>query len=195
MAPFKAVIFDIGDVLFTWTANTTTGIPGSTLKAMTQSDPWFDFERGAITPDECYRRMGEQFSVEPPVIADAFTQASRSLAPNITMTAFLHNLRAQGVRVFTMSNIPKIHFDYLRTLDYAWDLFDRIFASGYEGHRKPDASFYQHVLAAIGVSADEVIFVDDRLENVQAACELGIFGVQFDSAGMVCQKLRSLLSQ
>ncbi|PKY02012.1 HAD-like protein [Aspergillus campestris IBT 28561] len=195
MGPFKAVIFDIGDVLLTWTANTTTKIPGSTLKAMTQTNPWLDFERGTITPDECYRRLGEQFSVEPLVIADAFTQASQSLAFNITMTAFLRDLRTRGVRVYAMSNIPRIHFDYLRTLDYSWDLFDRIFASGYEGHRKPDVSFYQHVLTAIGVSADEVIFVDDKMVNVQAACDLGIYGVQFDSADRVCQKLRRLVSQ
>ena len=47
---------------------------------------------------------------------------------------------------------------------------------------KPDPECYHRVLALLGASADDVIFIDDRSDNVTAAAALGMHAVQFTSA-------------
>jgi putative hydrolase of the HAD superfamily len=48
---------------------------------------------------------------------------------------------------------------------------------------KPDPACYSRALARLGASADEVIFIDDRAENVAAAAALGLRSVHFTSPG------------
>jgi putative hydrolase of the HAD superfamily len=65
---------------------------------------------------------------------------------------------------------------------YPKDLIDRFFACftkvfySFEMHqRKPDGVIYQTVLQQINAHANETLFVDDKLENVQSAKQLGIY--------------------
>ena len=48
------------------------------------------------------------------------------------------------------------------------------------GLRKPDHKIYTHTLARLNVTAGECLFVDDRLENIEAFRNLGGFGWHFD---------------
>jgi putative hydrolase of the HAD superfamily len=47
---------------------------------------------------------------------------------------------------------------------------------------KPDPRCYGQALARLGAGPDEVIFIDDRPENVAAAAEMGLSSVHFTSA-------------
>lgn len=42
------------------------------------------------------------------------------------------------------------------------------------GHAKPDSTIFAAALAAVGCAASEALFVDDSLQNVEAALGLGI---------------------
>jgi FMN phosphatase YigB (HAD superfamily) len=92
-----------------------------------------------------------------------------------------------------MSNISKPDYDVLRTKAADWDVFDSVFASGEVGMRKPDLCFYKHVLQAIDARPEEVIFVDDKLENVISARSLGICAIQFKDATSLARTLENLL--
>ena len=92
-----------------------------------------------------------------------------------------------------MSNISQPDWDYLSTKlgNGAWQaLFDTIFTSGHAGMRKPEHRFYKYVLRHIGCPPEEVVFVDDKEENVLAAQDLGIQSLLFDQASMVKSRLR-----
>ena len=39
--------------------------------------------------------------------------------------------------------------------------------------RKPDVSIYEHTLKIMGAEAENSLFIDDRIENIQAAADLG----------------------
>jgi HAD superfamily hydrolase (TIGR01509 family) len=51
---------------------------------------------------------------------------------------------------------------------------------------KPDPAIYLHVLKELGTRAEETLFLDDKLVNVEAARALGIQAIQFSSV----EKLR-----
>jgi len=60
------------------------------------------------------------------------------------------------------------------------ETFDEILYSAEEGVAKPKAEIYQRALTRLGVAPAEAVFVDDVLENIQAARALGMAGVHFN---------------
>lgn len=61
-------------------------------------------------------------------------------------------------------------------------MFDRVFASGLEGMRKPELRFFDHVIKEIGVHPNEIIMVDDTPENVCAARSRGMHAILVDKS-------------
>ncbi|KAI0380164.1 HAD-like protein [Hypomontagnella monticulosa] len=181
-APPRGIIFDLGDVLFTWSANTKTTIPPRKLRDIRSTPIWYNYERGEITRDVCYELSARQFSLPASEIAKAFVQARESLCSNDAIVSFLRELRRDPViEVYAMSNIGKEDFEDLAE-EMDWSLFDRVFTSAAAGMRKPEAGFYRHVLEQVGLHANQLIFIDDKEENVQAAQALGIRGSTFSQS-------------
>ncbi|OTA90676.1 hypothetical protein M434DRAFT_22830 [Hypoxylon sp. CO27-5] len=178
-APPRGIIFDLGDVLFAWSARTTTTIPKQKLKEIVTTPIWHSYECGNITRDVCYELSARQFSFPASEIAEAFFQARESLRPDNAIVSFLRELRKDStIKLYAMSNVGKEDFDELAT-KMDWSLFDQAFTSAAVGMRKPELGFYQLVLDQIGLSGNQVVFIDDKEENVQAARELDIRGLVF----------------
>lgn len=93
---------------------------------------------------------------------------------------FLKNLKERPLlKLYAMSNVAREDFAALpQELD--WSLFDRIFTSGEAGVRKRETEFYHHVLREINLTPEQVIFVDDKQENVLASEALRINAFVFD---------------
>lgn len=177
--PPRAIIFDIGDVLVKWSAKTTTSIPSGKLREILSTPIWFSYERGGINRDVCYEMSAQQFSLPASEIAEAFAQARESLQADHSIVSFIRELRRNPtIRVYAMSNIGKEDFEELET-KVDWLLFDGVFTSASAGMRKPELGFYSHVLNCIGLAANQVIFIDDKNENVDAARTVGIRGLVF----------------
>jgi putative hydrolase of the HAD superfamily len=47
------------------------------------------------------------------------------------------------------------------------------------GVAKPDQRIYRHAIAAVGIPSHEMLFLDDRIENVEAARAIGINSIQY----------------
>ncbi|KAF2867392.1 Haloacid dehalogenase-like hydrolase-domain-containing protein [Massariosphaeria phaeospora] len=172
--PIKAVIFDIGDVLFNWSPYTKTPISARTFHQILASPTWHAFECGHLTQDACYAQIGLDFSLAAEEVAEACAQARGSLQRDETLVAFIKELKGvEGVHVYAMSNMAKEDFDALAQM-MDWALFERVFTSAAAGMRKPDMRFYEYVLQEMGCRGEDVLFVDDKVENVRAAEELGM---------------------
>ena len=180
--PVRGIIFDLGDVLFTWSPNTNTTISAATIRKVLCSLTWFEYECGRLSQDSCYEQIGHEFSIEASQVAEAFSQARESLRPDEKVVTFLKHLReSASISVYAMSNVAREDFAALSP-KMDWSLFDRVFTSGAVGMRKPDQSFFDHVLQEINLAPGQVIFVDDKQENVLAADLLRIRGILFDNS-------------
>lgn len=103
----------------------------------------------------------------------------------------LEALRAGGLRVGVLSNtLPSID----RTLAAVGlaDLVDVAVATCLIGTHKPAPGAYRHALEALDLAPEEVLFVDDRAENVAAARALGLQGALIDLRGQAPGALHSL---
>ena len=101
----------------------------------------------------------------------------------------LEKARAAGYCVYYLSNIPQDVLDLLRDRGVL-DGFDGGVASCEVHVNKPDPKIYKALLDKYSLKAEECVFIDDRLENVQAAFALGFAGIQMkDSVGTLVRSL------
>jgi 2-haloacid dehalogenase len=57
--------------------------------------------------------------------------------------------------------------------------FDGVVVSGTEKKRKPFPEFYQILLDRYNVKAEEAIFIDDNIRNIDAAKQVGLDAIHF----------------
>lgn len=57
---------------------------------------------------------------------------------------------------------------------------DKIFVSYKLGLLKPDAEIYEQILTLLKAKPEEVIFIDDKLKNIETAKSIGINGIVFN---------------
>lgn len=103
----------------------------------------------------------------------------------------LHALADGGTRLALLSNAGADFSGWLRSGSFA-PLFEQVFVSGELGLVKPSAEIYEHVIAELGITPAEFLFVDNKSENVEGARAVGGDGHVFTDAAALESWLRSL---
>ena len=141
-------------------------------------DLYYQLEVGEISSKEYWKILGERAGKK--VSADWFRLLFHPVLNRETVK-LIEELKSAGHRVVCGTNTIDSHYDnHLSRGDYSF--FDMTYASIHMGVRKPDAEFWNIILEAEGFSPSETFFTDDRIENVEAARNLGIKAYQFDNA-------------
>ncbi|EAP99346.1 putative hydrolase [Janibacter sp. HTCC2649] len=105
---------------------------------------------------------------------------------------FVQEVAASGVTCVLATNQQDHRKAYLRRV-FGYDaVFARSFYSCDMGARKPELAYFERVLEALDVPAEQVGFVDDVEANVEAARQLGIRAVHHDPTSGVAG-LRTVL--
>jgi putative hydrolase of the HAD superfamily len=92
--------------------------------------------------------------------------------------------RGRGLRLALLSNAPHDVADAVDAAEFASIFETRIFSCRL-GTVKPDPAIYERTLELLGAAAADVIFLDDRIANVEAARTLGIRAHLFTSATQI----------
>jgi putative hydrolase of the HAD superfamily len=93
----------------------------------------------------------------------------------------VRGFRFRGGRTAFLSNGVPEAMGRIRAERLLESSFDAVIVSCEVGVAKPDPRIYQICLSQLGVDADRTLFVDDRLENLEAAAKLGIRTLHFGS--------------
>jgi len=151
--------------------------------------PRHDYDRGALDGPGFWRvvarELGRSLSAEE--VAELLAaDVELWTQPNQAMIDWATALQRAGVRTGILSNIGDAMETGVR-LRCPW-IAD--FAHHTFSHRlrmvKPEAGIYRHAIEGMGVPAGQVLFVDDRLENVEAARAEGLQAIQYvDQASFV----------
>lgn len=190
MGGVRAVIFDIGNVLFTWHPRFLyERLIGDdqalaaflddvlTLEWHFQHDEGRDF---ADTSAELIARHPQHAAL----IAAWQPRFNESVGgPVPGMHDLVTDLDSAGVPLFAITNFSHEFWPPFRA---EWTgLFDRfreIVVSGDEKLVKPDPAIYHLALARFGLEPHEAVFIDDNEANVLAARALGIRSIHFKDA-------------
>jgi putative hydrolase of the HAD superfamily len=106
--------------------------------------------------------------------------------PNLEMMEWAARLNRAGIKTGILSNIgDAMELGVLGRFPALGGFTHHTFSHRL-GIAKPDADIYQHAVEGLGVPAGEILFVDDREENIVAARAAGMVAVQYGGhAGFV----------
>ena len=204
MAPvdsYKGIIFDYGGVLVHHQTTldqarlaNIAGIPRETFSELYWADR-ADYDKAVLSGPAYWHSLGLKVGVH------FTTQRIDDLTEYDTiswmhfddeMFAWISVLRQSGKKLAVLSNMPQDLGEAIKTRTARFKLFDHVTLSYEVGAVKPEPAIYEHCLEGLGLSAQEVVFLDDRIENCHGAEQLGIAAVRFTSRDEVLPKLRSL---
>ena len=104
----------------------------------------------------------------------------------------MKHLKQKGYMLYGLSNWSAETFPYARQKYNFFDLLDDMVISGQVGHVKPEPEIYHILLKKIGRPAQECLFIDDSLPNIQQAQKMGFNTIHFTSSEQLADHLRSI---
>lgn len=133
-----------------------------------------------------------EFPEYEPYITAYHTRWPEMVMGSIPSTvAILSELRQAGYPTAALSNWPAETFSIVKQQFDFLNWFDEVVISGDVGVVKPNPPIYQILLERIGRKPQDCVFIDDVLNNIQAAKQLGFRVIHFQSPA----QLRSDLSK
>lgn len=196
MPSIRAVLFDYGLVLSgppdpeVW--ERMRAVPGvdeaSLYAAYWRSRPAYD--RGALDGRSYWRAVAEELerSLREDELGSLLElDVELWTQPNQPMIDWAAALKDAGFVTGVCSNMGDAMEDgILRRCAWMSSSFDHHTFSHRLKMVKPEAAIYQHVLREMDLPAEEILFIDDRKENVEAAQAAGMQAIQYlDHAGFV----------
>ena len=185
----KAIYLDLGKVIIDYDQT----IPLESLKKLSdlplneikqilveKDDTMLRFDRGELSRIEFYKTMCRHLRLD--VSRDEFEELWNSLflTDPLVSENLLLNLKSR-YRLLMLSNTNEIHFEFIwGKFEIVHHIEDRILSFEL-GCLKPDASIYRKAIDRAGVLPGEILFFDDKLENVEAARKAGIQAIRFES--------------
>lgn len=195
----KAVIFDLGGVIL----RTEFDAPrhhlaeklsvdyDDMLRAVFQSESCQLASLGRISADEHWinvTRLLKRPATDVELIRREFFAGD---VIDRTLLDFIRSLRPR-YKVGLLSNAWSDLREYTRENRFD-DAFDGLTISAEAGVVKPSAGAYELSLKQMGVNADESVFVDDFIENVEGARAVGMTAVHFKGIDELMKEMKSLL--
>ena len=149
---------------------------------------------GGLTGEEYWRRVLDRCGpASAEVIADLIDADFQSWSDyRLEVWDIAAEFRARGGRTAMLSNGVVEIVGRLRSERRLERWFDVVVASCEVGRCKPDPEIYRICLERLGLAADATLFVDDRMENLQAARDLGLQTQQFLGDSSVLDLRRAL---
>jgi putative hydrolase of the HAD superfamily len=190
----KAIIFDYGNVLSEPQGRAEIEAMAALFEApvdVFEKAYWRDrlaYDAAGLTPPAYWNAVGEQLShaLSGREFERAIALDSRSWGyPRAVVVKWAKALSAAGMRTAVLSNMPVALREYVEN-DCPWmPRFDQRTYSCDLGLAKPAPEIFRHCLNGLGVDPGEALFLDDRMENVRAARDLGIHALEFRSPEQV----------
>lgn len=150
-----------------------------------------EHSKSVIDEQEMWRLFTEKTHIEVP--SYEISLWGKYFCPTLdkAMVNLLRELKEKGYRIICATNTEPAHYAYHRKHNQ-YALFDAVYASCVMGHAKPERAFFAHILECEQVTGGQVFFIDDYLENCNAASEVSINVHHFQDAVTLRQTLNSM---
>ena len=180
MPPPTSVVFDLGKVLFDfYNSNARRRVAAQTQlsdsevqKFLDQSPLLYRFETGLMTQQQFFEEVQRQTSFRGSFeefggfFADIFSE----IPPMIELHAAL---RRKGIPTYIFSNTNALAMVHVRHNFPFFANFDGYILSYEVKAMKPDAKIYAALEEMTGRHGAEILYLDDRPENVEAGAARG----------------------
>lgn len=181
-AQIKAITFDIGNVLVHWDPRLAYAplFDGRNeeldyfLNEVCSLEWHTQHDLGVPFPENIHL-LQKRFPDHAPMIGIYEREWDNMFGDIIQGTVdLLYALRDLNYPLFALTNFSADKFSDFRQKHEFMTLFQTIVVSGEEKIIKPDARIYQILLDRVGIAAEQILFIDDRRENLVTAQEIGL---------------------
>lgn len=195
----KAVVFDLGKVLvdfdysiaarkFAAQANKT---PNEIRELIDHSPLLFEFEHGRLSRREFYNKVCEatgfcgKFEDFCPYFSDIFQ-------PIDEMVQVHKNLKQRGIPTYIFSNTNELAIEHISAVYPFFNTFTDYILSFKVGVMKPHPPIYEVVERITRRRGAELVYIDDRPENVATGLQRGWHGIIHQSPDETISRLMDL---
>jgi len=91
-----------------------------------------------------------------------------------------------------VSNINKLHYEYLKEKFDIFGHFDKLILSFEVGARKPKKEIYEEVIKFFKCDKSKIFYTDDRADLIEAGKVFGFYSTVFTSDDKLARELRGL---
>jgi 2-haloacid dehalogenase len=176
----RVIIFDLGKVLVDFDYAIAARRIGGRCKMVAEQIKFFlahspllvSFETGLMTCDQFYKEIcsATGFSGNMDEFSSFFSDIFFPIEPMIQLQA---DLRHRGLPTYIFSNTNDLAIGHIRRSFPFFSNFDGYILSYEHGSMKPDAKLYEVVERQSGRSGSEILYLDDRPENIEAGAARG----------------------
>jgi putative hydrolase of the HAD superfamily len=199
----RVVVFDYGEVISRSPTETDRAAILAAAGAVAADEFWSRYweyrdalDRGTISVVEYWEQIARDLGTswtasDMQTLWAADFRSWISVEPGTV--ELLDQLHAGGTRLALLSNAG---FDFGGPLRFSpmARYFERIFISAELDELKPEAQIYRHVMGELGITPAQMVFIDNKSVNTDAAAALGITVHHFVGVDDLAEFLRSLVS-
>jgi 2-haloacid dehalogenase/putative hydrolase of the HAD superfamily len=197
------VVFDLGGVVFRWqpmvllqelfpTQVTNETVASEWASAIFQTfhpeADWALFDLGLIEPKPLAKRIAQRTGLAEADLLHLIVNIPPHLLPIQGTVDLIHDLKAQGHRLYFLSNMPAGYADHLVRENDFFALFEEGIFSAHVQQIKPQPNIFATAQARWPLQGTPV-FIDDVQHNIDAAALHGWQPIRFETP----QQVRSAL--
>lgn len=210
--PIKAVIFDIGRVIVRINLNrlleplaalasngrgATEKLSPQQVWSLIENDPrCADWQEGRMTPEQWHDCVAKRLQVTIG-FAEFCAAWNRALDPEPILAEGLFEALGKNHQLALLSNTDPLHSTHIEHhFAFVKHFPVRIYSCGV-GASKPSPAIYAAALNTLGVQPAEALYIDDIPEFAEAARQLGLDAICFESPSQLGNQLshRGLLDE
>lgn len=145
-----------------------------------------DYDRGTLSGTQYWSNIAQDVAF--PLDDDSLLELKKLDVEmwtdlNLPMVEWAHRLKSAGVKTGILSNIGDAMEEGVRA-KFAWvEGFTHATWSHALKLRKPEPEIYVAAAKGLGVEPGEVLFIDDREDNIAGAQAVGMLGVVYGQHG------------
>lgn len=177
------VIFDIGDVLFSYRWQQMLMNYGLSAEEANRvgremfADPrnlWHEYDLANYTREDLIRQYQEEWPADIAPIAWFIRHGEYMTVPRPKVWEQVHALKEKGYHLFLLSNYPEeLFYKHTEYADFMKDMDGYVISFQYH-IGKPEKAIYDKLCTKYGLLPSESLFFDDREENVEGALDYGL---------------------
>jgi HAD superfamily hydrolase (TIGR01509 family) len=195
----RNVIFDLGGVVLDWNPDHIVSRfqpvleLRASLKAALFGPEWRMFDRGTLTESELIERLQPRVGRTREEVTAILDAVRDSLVVKPETVQLIRALQAKGTPLYCLSNMPAGIYTHLRRRHNFWDAFSGVVISGEVKMMKPEPAVFRHLLDTFKLHAQESVFIDDVLANIDGARQMGLHTIWFKDAAQCRRELDLVL--
>ena len=192
---YNTIVFDLGNTVIRFDHSISARKIANLFKIDSKKiyDAFFDseitraFDRGLSSPRQFHKDASALLGIKLPY--EDFAKIWSDIFWEDEAVAALVKELKKNYRLFLLSNINRLHFEYIEKRFDVIKLFDEVILSYIVGAIKPEPAIYEDVIRRVGGDKSKILYIDDREDLIKEATAMGIDSIRFESADSLKKEL------